>query len=153
MGIKVKDLDKTEAWKGGSMLPVGVHEVTVEEATEGVSNNGNDEIKLKFVDLTGIGDILDWLQFTEKTQGKQRQLLDATGIEAPSGEADFPTEQLVGKRLSIVVTEERDRQGATNEDGTPKMRRRVAAYRPKGSAPADSNGSSDAPVDSSDLPF
>lgn len=151
--IQVKDLDKTEAWKGGAMLPPGQHVVRIESADDSTpSSGGHDQVEMEFQAQDGSGSIRDWLVFTPKTLGKARSLLDAVGIVPESGEWVFPTDALTGKTLTITVAQEPDRQGATNDDGTPKMRSRVVAYTAASAAstPASGNG---ATKSDDDIPF
>jgi hypothetical protein len=120
MGIKVKDLDQVEAWKGGAILPPGRHTVTITKAEEGTSSGNYPQVELEF--SSDQGSIRDWIVFTENTLGKARQLLDAAGIAPEGGEWDFPTERLPGKRLSILVQEQPDRNDPT------KTRTKVVSY-------------------------
>ncbi|RPH33501.1 MAG: hypothetical protein EHM90_06340 [Chloroflexi bacterium] len=134
MGIKLKDMDAVEPMKGGVMLPVGLHTVTIESAEEGESSGGHPQVEVKF--YNDLGDIRDWLIFAPpKVEGqpsfamqKARALLDAVGIISESGDWEFPTEKLQGKSLIIRVGEEPDNRGKTNDDGTPLMRKRVYEY-------------------------
>lgn len=140
--MKLSNMDKTEAWSPSTLLGVGKHEVSITECEEGESSKGNPEFRLTFGN--DLGSIRDWLQYTPKTAGKVRQLLDAVGIASEEGEMEVEASQLLDKDLTITVYEEPDRQ----EPG--KMRRRVGAYLPKGSAP-DANGNGDGLAD--DIPF
>lgn len=132
MSIKVRDLDTTEPWRGDAMLPVGWHDVVIEEATEGKSRTGKDEVEVRFVGEQG--DIRDWFYFTDEAKARPRALLDAVGIVPESGEWEFPTGQLVNKRLRIRVGEEPHR------DYPDKMRKRVFAYAPREASETGSDG-------------
>lgn len=151
--ISVSNMDQEKAWSGGAMLGPGQHQVQIERADEGKSSGGHDQVELEFAATNGSGSIRDWLVFTPKTLGKARSLLDAVGIEAQSGEWEFPTSQLVGKNLTITVGQEPDRQGATNDDGTPKMRTRVYAYAEPGTSTASTTGNGNGSSGDDDIPF
>lgn len=140
--MKLKDMDKVEAWTGG-ILPVGPHIVTIEKVEEGKSSGGHDQLELEFVATDGQGSIRDWLVVIPSTYGKVKQLLDACGIDTESGDWDFKPDTLRDKTLGIRVGEEPDRQDAT------KMRKRVLAY-----IPADDAAKTDVPASNNDdLPF
>lgn len=113
--IKVKDIDQVEGWTGGGeMLQPGTHNVRVERATETLSSGGYDQVELEYTSIEGAGSIRDWLTFATDENGqikrgslaRARALLDAVMIEPESGEWEFPTQRLVGRKLQIVVVEE-----------------------------------------------
>lgn len=113
MTIKVEGMDQVEAWKGGVILPPGKHTVIVETADEGESSGGYPQVEILFVSTEGLGEIRDWLTFSrsstvawEASLGRAKMLLEAVGIESKGGEWEFPTNDLVGKRLKITVAEE-----------------------------------------------
>ncbi len=133
--MKLKDMDKTEAWSSNVMLPVGWHTVTITEAEEGKSSNDNPQIELR---LEGEnGSIRDWLILTEKSMGKIKAAIVACGIEVKGGSWDFDAETMVGRQVRIFVGEEDDRQNPGQK------RKRVMAYDQAGT---------DVP-DDGDLPF
>jgi hypothetical protein len=148
MGFKLKDLDKVEAWKGGAMLPLGWHTVTIESADDSEkSSGGHDQVELRF---TGkLGDIREWMVFTPNSLGKAVALLNACGIEVKGGNWEFPTGELPGKALSIFVGEEDDRKKPGQK------RRRVQAFEAagKGTPLGDGASSNGAGGDGDDLPF
>jgi hypothetical protein len=120
MGFKVEGLDQTEAWAPQTLLPVGWHDVTIEEAEDGTSTNGFPQVRMKL--SNDEGEIQDWLVYTESTKGKFVQVLEAVGIVPGSGEWEFPTERLVGKPVAIKVGKEPDFKDPT------KDRHRVQGY-------------------------
>lgn len=131
MTIKVTAMDEVQPWSGTSILGAGNHPVSIGSAVEGTSRNGHDQVELEFDALDSTGSIRDWLVFTEGTLGKARMLLDAVGIQAQSGDWEFPTAQLVGRRLTITVAEEPD------YNDPAKTRMRVKAYLPAAEQPSD----------------
>jgi hypothetical protein len=154
MGIKLTDMDKVEAWSGGAMLGPGTHNVTIERADEGKSSGGHDQVELEFVSNAGAGSIRDWLVFTPATLGKARQLLDAVGIEAQSGEWEFPTAKIVGRKLEIMVNEVPHYDESKRAKG--ETQRKVTEYRTPGSGdgvPGDTNGLGPASASDDDIPF
>lgn len=77
MAIKLPEQIKSvEAWKGGTMLSLGYHNVTVGDAEEGTSQGGDPHPVLEMQFVGQAGSIRDWLHITEKSLGK-RQLLAA----------------------------------------------------------------------------
>jgi hypothetical protein len=136
MGIETPNLEGVEAWSSTTILPPGKHQVTITEAKEGTSSGGHPEIEMQF--SGDQGEIREWLQFTERTFGKVKQFMEAVGVQAKPGE-DFPTGELEGKRLGIMVTTE------PRQDDPSKTRSRVAAFLPS----EGGNGSSG----DQDLPF
>jgi hypothetical protein len=148
MGIKLKDFDQVEAWKGGGgMLPPGKHHVEITETTEGTSSGGHDQIEIQFEAVNGTGGIKDWIVFAPAALGKARMLLEAVGIVPQGGDWEFPTGQLSGKKLTITVIEEPDRRDPT------KTRRRVAAYEEGDKGGAAFDASEFGPKNDDDLPF
>jgi hypothetical protein len=141
MPIKIKDMDKVEPWSASNILGPGRHLVTIEAAVEGTSSGGHDQVELEFDAMNGSGSIRDWLVFTPATLGKARQLLDAVGIQPAGDEWVFPTDELRGRRLTIVVAQE-EYQG--------NQKTRVQAYLPPETSGESANG---APADDSPLPF
>ena len=106
--MKLKDMDKVEAWSGtgGTLLGVGPHNVTIETVEEGKSGNDNPQLELE---LTGeAGSIRDWIVVVPQTYGKVKSVLEAAGITVQEGDWDFNPQSLVGKRVRIIVGEEAD---------------------------------------------
>lgn len=123
------NLDGVEAWKGGTVLPAGWHDVQINEHTDGFSSNNNPEIRLKMAAFVGEhagGTISDWIQVTESTAGKVRQLLEAAQVQIPQGNFQLPEGYLNGRRVRLLIREEPDYQDPT------KLRSRVKAYEPIG---------------------
>lgn len=119
------NLDGVEAWKGGQVLPVGRHLCRCTTAEEGRSSGGHFEIHLTWEAITGDatgGQIQDWVQVTEGSLGKVRQLLEAARVQVPSGEFSLSAPPFVDKTAELVVRE------GHKPDGTPRME--VAAYNP-----------------------
>jgi hypothetical protein len=146
MGIPMSGIEQASAWKGGGMLNKGWHTVTIDAAEEGQSRNGHPQVEIDY--SSNDGSIKEWLVFTEGTLGKARALLEAVGIE-PKNDENFPTAQLVGKKLSIFVGEEPDYKDPR------KMRLRVQGYDEPGKSSAESGAG---PVDGTgladdDIPF
>ena len=147
------------------MLPIGLHTVSIEYAEEGESSGGYPQVEVKFAN--DLGDIRDWIVFAPaKIKGKPsfamqkaKALLEAVQIKPDSGEWEFPTEKLKGKRLIIRVGEEEDNRGKTNDDGTPLMRKRVYEYHEIGGSDVPGDTSDFAPenakpvADDDDIPF
>lgn len=141
MGFKVSGLDEAEAWTASTLLEVGWHDVEIVEAEDGVSRNGHPQVRLRVSNADG--DIQDWLVYTEATKGKFVQVLEAAGVPPGSGEWEFPTERLLGKKVRVKVGEEPDYNDPT------RNRRRVQAYTgPDAAATATAPAKQD-----SDLPF
>jgi hypothetical protein len=119
------NLDGVEPWKGGSVLPPGRYLCRCTDAEEGRSKGGHFEVHLTWEATTGEhtgGQIQDWVQVTESSLGKVRQLLEAARISIPSGEFSLTAQQFRGATAEVVVRE------GTKQDGTPRME--VAAYNP-----------------------
>lgn len=119
------NLDGVEAWKGGQMLPPGRHLCRCIDAEEGRSSGGHFEIHLTWEAVTGEhtgGQIQDWVQVTETTLGKVRQLLEAARVSVPSGEFSLSAPPFRNATAEVVVRE------GTKQDGTPRME--VVAYNP-----------------------
>ena len=141
MGITLKDMDKVEAWKGGAVLQPGKHKVVILTAEEGKSSGGYPQVEMDFEAEDGTGSIRDWLVFSgEESLGKAKMLLDALGIVSESGEWEFPTTTLLGRKLVITVADQ-------PYQGKSKMR--VVGYAPPGSDVPGSNGSGT----DDDIPF
>lgn len=147
MSIRVNDMDKVDAWAGGGILGPGKHEVEIGSAQEGMTRNDNPQVEIEFDALDGSGSIRDWLVFTPNSLGKARMLLDAIGIAPESGEWEFPTHQLGGKRLTIQVGLEPDYRDPS------KTRNRVQAYLPAGQGDAEPAEAASVPDGEPDLPF
>lgn len=147
--MKLKDIDKVEAWKGGGVLPPGWHEVTIESCEEGESSNGNPQLELEYTN--DEGSIRDWLVVIEKTYGKVKRLLEAAGVKIEEGDWDLNPKDLEGRRLGIRVQEEPDYKDPT------QTRLRVQAYRALSDVPGDTtglnNGDSKAADAEDDIPF
>ena len=116
------NLDDVEAWKGGAVLPVGTHLVRCTDAEEGRSSGGHFEIHLTWEALDASGQIQDWVQITETTLGKVRQLLEATRLPIPSGEFSLEARPFLGATAEVVVRER------PKPDGTPRAE--IVAYNP-----------------------
>lgn len=123
MSIPVPNMDKAEAWEAtGGLLEPGQHLVKITSAVEGTSSGGYPQLELQLTDNSGQG-IKDWLVVIEKTFGKVVQMLQAAGVPVPSGDdAQLHPEPLVGKKVTITVSEEADNKGGS--------RNRVVAYEP-----------------------
>jgi hypothetical protein len=119
------NLDGVEPWKGGSVLPPGRYLCRCTDAEEGRSKGGHFEVHLTWEATTGEhtgGQIQDWVQVTESSLGKVRQLLEACRVSIPSGEFSLSAAPFRGTSAEVVVRE------GTKQDGTPRME--VAAYNP-----------------------
>jgi hypothetical protein len=119
------NLDGVEAWKGGQVLPVGRYLCRCTDAEEGRSSGGHFEIHLTWEATTGEhtgGQIQDWVQVTENSYGKVRQLLEAARVPIPSGEFSLAAAPFLNTTAEVVVRE------GHKQDGTPRME--VAAYNP-----------------------
>jgi hypothetical protein len=123
MGIKLEGIEEAQAWSDSIMLPVGWHQVRIDSAQETTSpQQGVPQVEIKFVGKAG--DIRDWLTVTRESMGRVKSFLNA--VDLPYGNnADFPTEDLSGKRLSIYVGE---RQREDRETGGFKTVREVKAF-------------------------
>lgn len=119
------NLNGVEAWKGGAMLPVGTHSVRCIDAEEGRSKGGHYELHLTWEAPSGEhagGQIQDWVQVTETTYGKVRQLLEACQVQVPAGEFSLEPKMLLGTTCSVVVREK------AKPDGM--LRAEIVAYNP-----------------------
>jgi hypothetical protein len=116
------NLDGVEPWKGGQVLPVGRHLVRCIDAEEGRSSGGHFELHLTWEAIAGEaagGAIQDWVQVTDATMGKVRQLLEATQT-VPSGDFSLGAAQFRGATCEVVVRERPNQKG--------ELRAEVAAY-------------------------
>lgn len=119
------NLDGVDAWKGGAVLPKGRHLCRCIDAEEGRSSGGHFEIHLTWEAITGEatgGQIQDWVQVTEASLGKVRQLLEAAHVSIPSGEFSLAAKPFLHATAEVVVREGR------KQDGTERLE--VAAYNP-----------------------
>ena len=115
-------LDGVEPWKGGAVLPKGTYLARCTEQEEGRSAGGHFEIHLTWEDTAGDGQIQDWVQVTETTLGKVRQLMEACNVQVPPGEFSLRAEMFANASAEIVVRER------PKPDGTP--RNEIVAYNP-----------------------
>ena len=130
--MKLSDMDQTEAWAAGAILPPGWHDVAIVSSEEGKSSGGYPQIELEYEGSAGT--IREWMVVTEKSKGNVKQLLNAAGIEAQGGEWDWDPASLIGRKVGILVVEEPDYNDPT------KVRSNVSAHRPPG------QGANDLPV-------
>jgi hypothetical protein len=144
------NLENVEAWTGSVPPPPGQHVFRIDEATEGTSSGGHDqlEVSLRVESGDSVGATMrDWIVITPATLGKVRQFLEATEVEIPPGEFALPTSRLPGRLVKGTVRlEERD----------GKTRARLVAYEPSGRpATTGSNGGGfSAPTRTdADIPF
>lgn len=150
MGIPVKDFDQVEAWKGSTLIPLGWNTVKITKAEEGTSRNNHPQVELEYTAEDGGATIREWLVFTEGSIGKAKSVTDAAGIEPKGGDWEFPTEQLVGKKLLVFVAEE------PSFKDPDKTYRNVKSHAPIGTdVPADTSGLSGNGTSGSsdDIPF
>jgi hypothetical protein len=132
MGIALPEgYEKAEAWKAGTMLPVGWHTVRIDRAEED-SSRDHPVIELEF--SSSLGSIRDWLHVVPGAAGKVKALLEATDTAPENGE--IPVGKLAGKTLAIKVIEEPKYNDPT------KTTRKVDGYehRDSGRVPADTAG-------------
>lgn len=116
-------LDNVESWKGGAMLSPGSHPVRCTDAEEGRSAGGHFELHLTWEATAGAekgGTIQDWVQVTQTTLGKVRQLMEACGIQVPAGQFELGAGKLQGAQCVVVVRER------PKPDGTPRLE--IVAY-------------------------
>lgn len=105
--MKVEGLKDAEAWRASTMLEIGWHVVTIQEAEEGESSNHYPQFEFLFGN--DDGDIRDWLVYTQATIGKVKQLVEATGV-VPEDD-DLKASDLLGKTLGIKVGMEPSTKG------------------------------------------
>jgi hypothetical protein len=118
------NLDGVEPWAAGEILPPGEHVCRIDSAEESTSSGGHPQFELEMRCTAGDyvgGSIRDWIVITSATLGKVRQLLEATGLQIPSGAFAFDASSLRGRGVKILVREE------PTQDGTG-TRSRVKAY-------------------------
>jgi hypothetical protein len=116
-------LENVEPWKGGTVLSPGSHPVRCTDAEEGRSAGGHFELHLTWEATAGPekgGTIQDWVQVTQTTLGKVRQLMEACALSVPAGEFELGAGKLQGAQCVVVV-----RERPTNK-GT--MRNEIVAY-------------------------
>jgi len=119
--VKLEGIEEVDAWSSSVLLPVGWHDVTIEEADEGSSTNGYPQIEMRFANAQG--DIREWMVVIPSSMGRVKSLLMAAQVAFGEAE-DFDPSVLKGKKLSIYVgTEE-----SLKEPG--KMRAVVKAFAP-----------------------
>jgi hypothetical protein len=146
--MEIPALDDVEAWKGGAILPPGWHDVRVAEVEEGTSTGGHPEARLKME--CPEGGIRDWIAVTKSSLGRVKQILEAFGVEIPSGKFGMDWTTLIGKNVRVFVAEE------PKNDGSGQLRSTVKAYEPStipnnGSTQATGGRSGGSKED--DLPF
>lgn len=155
MGIKVSDLDKTEAWTGGALLPVGRHAVRIDSVDDSTtSRNGHPQLVVEMSNEQG--NIKDWIVVTPAAYGGVKMFLEALGFAIGEGDWETPEPaEIVGRRALIQVTEE------PNKNDPSKMRKLVASYMPVtaaggGNVEGDTNGLPEGDfqeVPDEDIPF
>jgi len=87
---------------GGGYLGEGTHGVTVDEVDTSTSSNGNPQIVVTFKDDTGKT-IRDWVTVTDRAMWRVQLLWEACGLPWPEGGGEIDENDLLGKRLLIVV--------------------------------------------------
>lgn len=148
--MKFQNLDTVEPWKAGSMPPPGNYTARIDEAVEGQSSGGYDQLELSWTVVGGEYDgaeIREWLVVTDTTRGKVVALLQAVGIEIPSGDFELKVDDLAGKTAEIIVRKEPSYKDPS------KMRTVVAGHREAPNTPVSVSNGSDVTPDTSDLPF
>jgi len=111
------NLDNVEPWKGLA-LPPGLHQVRCAEAEEGTSAGGHFELHFTWEATGGEhqgGTVQDWVQVTDATLGKVRQVLDACGVQVPGGQFKLGASLFDGRVCDVVVRER------PKPDGTPRL--------------------------------
>lgn len=146
-------LDNVEAWTVGDILPPGTHVCRIDNAAEGTSSGGHNQIELDLRCTTGEfidGTIKDWVVVTANSLGRVRQLLEAAGVVIPDGEFEFDVSQLNGKPVQIIVRQEPKPNGdiVSRVKGYEAVSGNGLAA--NGSPPAAAVGSA---VKDSDVPF
>lgn len=125
------DYGEAEAWQVSTVLPIGNHVITIDDALSDFNRNNNPEIQLWI--SNNAGNMRDWVAITEKSIGKVAALFDAAGVQRPQpGEFDPQTgkltqqcvDRLKGKKAGVVVREEPDFKDPSI------MRNRPAGYVP-----------------------
>jgi hypothetical protein len=152
-----------KAWSvnegSGVILPAGDHVVEVLDADgEGTSSGGYPQLEVKCGNADG--EIRDWIVVIPSTIGKVVQLTDAAGVDRPTDEqvvADGAgyrldakyLDQLVGKKVGIIVREEPDRNDPS------RTRTRVKGYVPSGQIAASDvpSGPAQQQIADDDIPF
>lgn len=148
MGIPVKDLDKTEAWGTGTILPPGRHIASIIEADDTKrSSGGHPQIELKLGNDQGT--IMDWIVVIDSTMGKVRQMLEAFGFDVEGMQETPDVSRLVGRKALVHVAEQPSRKDPSKTISV------VAGYEPTSSQsattlPADTTGLNG---DSKPIPF
>jgi len=143
MSIKLEsNIKDAEAWAADVLLPMGWHEVVIEDAEEGVSKKGSPTIKMRFVSPQGA--ITGWQTVVPNTYGKVAQLLDAVKIDR-DGIDELDARQLLGKRLDIYVGEEPSIKDVT------KMFPTVQHYALAGTNAGGTGETGNGPVNTSDF--
>ena len=114
------------------VLPNGTYEFRITDVEQGVSSNGNPQIKVKFevVDGPYRGDtVTAWYSLVPKALWKVLQLVEALGIETEgTGEVDdkgeeimaFDTDDLIGCLVSFDVGQREYNGRKSNEFNDPK---------------------------------
>jgi hypothetical protein len=136
-------MDKVDAWSGGTILGLGWHNVTIELANAGTSSGGYPQLELEMAN--NEGSIRDWIVVMDKTLGKVKQVIEATGVEVKDL-SKFEPAVLLNRKVRIHVSEEQ------SYNDPSKMRNRIDAYTPHD----PSREGTDVPSggdDPEDLPF
>lgn len=123
-----------EAWdvNTGTFLGIGDHVCEVREI-DGTGNSSGNHPQIEVKVANGDGEIRDWIVVIPSTIGKVIQLTDACGLRRPNDEevvpegtgfrlADAYLQQLVGKRVGVIVRGEPDR------NDPQRIRERVKGY-------------------------
>lgn len=141
--MKLGNLENVEAWKAGGMPPAGTYTARIDDASEGTSTNGYDQLELSWTVVGGEHDgaeCRDWLTITEATRGKVVALLQATGIVVGAGDFELKVGDLIGRTAQIVLRKE------PKYNDPDKMVTKVAGYKEapsngsNGDVPPDTNG-------------
>lgn len=134
MGIPA-NFDGVEAWSGTQILGAGWHTVKVIAADDTKrTQKGSPQLELQMEALDGSGQITDWIVVQPNTYGKVKQVLDALQWQAPAGNFEIPTGQLINRSCRIFVAEEPKYNDPT------KIVSKVKSYEPSGNGVAGGMG-------------
>src|SRR5580658_7361799 len=92
--------EEADAQSVGDPWPAGEYDFTVHEASEAVSNSGNEQTKLVLHVYNRAGQqrtVFDYLVNTAKSQWKIRHFAEAVGMVRQYETGDMPTHQMVEK--------------------------------------------------------